>query len=107
MAAITHTNKVNDYYAVNADATLKLLGLCKLRGVKKVCFYKYQGNIKRRRCLQRIKIASRTACSRKRVELGDYTPGRGLWLFRKNRCGYDFKKYTINFPLCQLLEWRV
>jgi len=35
MAAVTHTNRVDEYYAINAEATLKLIHMCKRHGVKK------------------------------------------------------------------------
>ncbi|MFH1407335.1 MAG: NAD-dependent epimerase/dehydratase family protein [Candidatus Omnitrophota bacterium] len=38
MAAITHTNKISDYYDINAYATLELLKLCKSKGVKRFIF---------------------------------------------------------------------
>lgn len=38
MAAITHTNKVSRYYAVNSDATLKLIEACKAQGIKRFIY---------------------------------------------------------------------
>ncbi|MEW6008498.1 MAG: NAD-dependent epimerase/dehydratase family protein [Candidatus Omnitrophota bacterium] len=38
MAAVTHTNDINKYYAVNTDATLHLVRLCGNFGVKRFIF---------------------------------------------------------------------